>query len=88
MFASGVNLKKDRIAQAFLCTIANTSYDTWTPAVIDYHCKREVESDAYIEKLLSEQAAERSKRARNAALAGAAKRRKRLRRPTVRSGRH
>ena len=75
------------IAFSFLCTIANVSVDGWTPANIARARAMEAESTAVAERYYAERAAERSKRARKAALAGAAKRRKRLRRPTVRRGR-
>lgn len=80
MVKAGAELKGHNIAHAFLCTVANTSYGEWTPAVLEYHRKRGAENDAFIVKHMAEQAAERSQRARKAALAGAAKRRKSRRR--------
>jgi len=69
----------DGVVHAFLCTIANVSVDGWTPANIARERAREAESNAFIERHRAEESAERSKRARKAALAGAAKRRKKVR---------
>ena len=64
------------IVEGFLCTLGHVSHAAWTPTAIVHARKWQDEHERSAEKWTAKFAAERSQRARKAALAGAAKRRK------------
>ena len=75
MVKQGVDIQNDPIAGGFLYLVNNVSMDLWTPAVIAHARTAYEREHTFLENFSKERAAERSQRARKAALAGAAKRR-------------